>query len=464
MSFFNELKRRNVFRVSIAYAVAAWVLLQVADLVLENIEAPSWIIQAMMLMVALGFIAAVVIAWAYELTPEGIKREREVDRSQSVTHETSRKLDRIIIGFLVLAVAYFATDKFMFGRPGDTWQAETPPKPPVTTETRETAGAIVTDTRKSIVVLPFVNMSADPDQEYFSDGLSEELLNVLTKIEDLRVISRTSAFAFKGKDVSIADIAAQLDVSHVLEGSVRTAGDSVRITAQLIEVESDSHLWSEAYNRKLENIFDIQEEISSAIAQELQVTLGTATAQNRPTANLEAYQLFLRGRHHYQNRGQEEMKLATDILKRVVELDPGFADAWANLAAASAVYSYYLEEGHEEYAEKAERAARQAISIDPQNGFAHAVLGLHYTRDLRWEDSLRELRLAAELNPNESNSLLWIAISLSELGYIEEALRYLKQAETFDPVFSNLQNWLATLYRPARPGPAGRIHCHDPRS
>jgi TolB-like protein/Flp pilus assembly protein TadD len=449
MSLFTELKRRNVFRVGIAYLIVAWLVMQVADVVLNNIAAPDWVFQAILLLLGIGLPLVLVFAWAFELTPDGLKRDRDVDRSQSIAPVTGRKLDRAIIVVLLLAVGYFALDKFVL-----TGDMDAAPPTATQPDTAAVTGSAVEpvspapppDRRKSIVVLPFVNMSADPDQEYFSDGLSEELLNVLAKIRGLRVISRTSAFAFKGKEVSIPDIAAQLDVSHVLEGSVRSAGDSVRITAQLIEVETDSHLWSEAYNRKLENIFEIQEEISAAIARALQVTLGAGIAQDRPTDNLEAYQLFLRGRHHYQNRGREEMSRAVETLQRAVEMDPGFAEAWANLAAASAVQSYYLEEGHEVLAEQAEQAALRAIEIDPGNGFAHAVLGLHHTRDLNWEDSIRELRLAIELNPNESNSLLWIAITLSELGYIQEALAYLKQAETFDPVFSNLQNWLAMLY------------------
>jgi TolB-like protein len=462
MNLFAELQRRNVFRVGIAYLITAWLVMQVADVVLNNIAAPGWVFQVILLLLGIGFPLVLVFAWAYELTPGGLKREKDVDRSESMTSATGHKLNRAIIVVLLLAVGYFAADKFVLGGRQDDPATEPAAAQPTATaaagRAAENAKPEIVDARKSIVVLPFVNMSADPDQEYFSDGLSEELLNVLAKIKDLRVISRTSAFAFKGKEVSIPDIAARLDVSHVLEGSVRSAGDSVRITAQLIEVETDSHLWSEAYNRKLENIFEIQEEISSAIARELQVTLGTGAAQERPTDNLEAYQLFLRGRHHYQNRGQEEMSRAVETLQRAVEMDPGFAEAWANLAAASAVQSYYLEEGHEAYAEQAEQAALRAIGLDPGNGFAHAVLGLHHTRDLNWEDAIRELQLAIELNPNESNSLLWIAITLSELGYIQEALAYLKQAETFDPVFSNLQNWLAMLYHCVGDHETARIH------
>jgi TolB-like protein/Tfp pilus assembly protein PilF len=311
-------------------------------------------------------------------------------------------------------------------------------------------------------VLPFVNMSADPDQEYFSDGLSEELLNVLAKIDDLRVISRTSAFAFKGKEISLPEIARQLDVSYVLEGSVRSAGDQVRITAQLIEVDSDSHLWSEAYNRKLENVFEIQEEISQAIARELQVELGAGPVADRPTESLAAYQLFLRGRHHYQARREENMQLAVDSLTQAVTLDPGFADAWANLAAASAVLSFYLAEDFVPARQEAERAARRAIELDAGNGFARAVLGLLLSAQLEFEAAVRELERAIELSPSESNSYLWMGITLSELGYIEQAIDYLERAERFDPVFVNLQNWLSGLHATA--GDMEKYRLHQERS
>ena len=267
---------------------------------------------------------------------------------------------------MALVIGYLLFDKFSRPEPGSLSQQESAPAAlPVDNKAPVPVDAEVSpDERvKSIVVLPFVNMSNDPEQEFFSDGLSEEILNVLAQIQDLRVISRTSAFAFKGKDVDIPTIAAQLNVSHVLEGSVRKAGDDVRITAQLIEVESDSHLWSDAYNRKLENVFEIQEEISEAIAAELQVTLGTSGRNGKPTDNLEAWQLYLRGRHLYQNRGLAQLERSVELLKQAVELDPEFADAWATLAAASLVYAYNLQEGFEDLYRAGEQAALRAVQI-----------------------------------------------------------------------------------------------------
>ena len=244
MSLIAELKRRNVFRVGVAYAIVAWLLVEVASVLLPTFEAPVWVMKAFSSLVILGFPLALILAWAFELTPEGIKRESAVDPAESITQVTGRKLDFAIIGLLALAVAYFAVDKFVL-------QADRIP------------AAESTEQVKTIAVLPFANMSGDPEQEFFSDGISEELLNVLAKVKGLRVTSRTSAFAFKGTNTSIPEIAEKLGVDHVLEGSVRMAGDRVRITAQLIEVDTDSrfdsHLWSESYDRDLSDIFAVQD-------------------------------------------------------------------------------------------------------------------------------------------------------------------------------------------------------------
>jgi len=454
MSLFAELKRRNVFRVGIAYAITAWLLIQVSDILLESIGAPPWIMQTMFVVLAVGFVITLFFAWAFELTPEGVKKEKDVDRDTSIAPKTGQKLNLGIVALLVVTLAYVAYDKLVLDGLLDTEKGpEKGPDTfsqdattPITTADSEKLYPAPFPTQKSIVVLPFVNMSNDPDQEYFSDGLSEELLNVLAQIKDLRVISRTSAFAFKGKNIDIPTIAAQLGVTHVLEGSVRKAGNDVRITAQLIEVATDSHLWSDAYNRKLENIFEIQEEISKAIAAELQVTLGTSRKTGNPTDSLEAWQLFLQGRNLYQNRGEAQLERSVSLLKQAVALDPEFTEAWANLAAANIVYGFGREDDFEAYYRDGRQAALRAIEIDPDNGFAHAVLGLVHIGKFAWEDGMQELDLAIELNPNETNSLLWKGIALIGLGYIDQALAILQQAEQLDPVFTNLQYWLSQAY------------------
>jgi TolB-like protein len=453
MTLLVELKRRNVFKVGIVYAVSAWVLLQITDIVSEILVLPDWAPKLILVILAVGFIPALIFAWAFELTPEGVKKEKDIDRSQSITPATGSKLNIFIGSLLAIALTYIAYDKLLTGASSQTKPAsnvqtkatEINANAPTTTEIEKPEPA---DARKSIVVLPFINMSNDPEQEFFSDGLSEELLNVLARIKDLRVISRTSAFAFKGKDIDIPTIAAQLNVSHVLEGSVRKAGNDIRITVQLIEVATDSHLWSEAYNRKLENVFEIQEEISTAIVHELQVTLGTRSAElaYRPTENLEAYQLFLRGRHLYQARGDENVLRSIELLKNSLDIDPEFADAWANLAAASAVQAFSTKEGFRKLEEQSDHAAQRAIDLDPGNGLAHAVLGLRLTAKQQWEQAISELAMAIDLNPSESNSLLWMGITLNELGYIQQAIKIMKRGEFVDPVFTNMQSWLSNQY------------------
>jgi TolB-like protein len=468
MSFFAELRRRNVVKVGIAYVVASWLLLQLTEVLTELLEIGPEVGKIVIVLLIVGFVPALIFAWAFEMTPEGIKREHEVERSQSIAPKTGRKLDFVIIGMLVLIAGYFIWEsRFKKGSEpfsqADTKKGSEPFSQADTEQIAESDGEkraltpVVAD-KKSIAVLPFVNMSNDPDQEFFSDGLSEEILNALVKISDLRVISRTSAFAFKGKEMSIPQIAEQLGVSHVLEGSVRKAGNDVRITAQLIEVDTDSHLWSEAYSRTLDNVFDIQEEISTAIAGQLQLHLVSDASASRATENVEAYQLYLRGRHHYQARGLEDMRIAHGLLQQATDLDPDFDEAWANLAAAMTIEAYYVNQGHEALAQSAIAAASRAIEINPENGFAHAVLGLHSYADLNYEEALALYDRAIELQPNESNSYLWRAITLSALGYIDEAIATLKRAEEFDPVFTNLHNWMVSLYLMSGDTDAARRH------
>jgi TolB-like protein len=266
LNFFEELKRRNVFRVGIAYLIGGWLLIQVADIVLENIGAPAWVMQAIFLLTALGFIVAVFFAWAFEATPEGIKRESEADRSQSITAVTGRKLDRAIIVLLVAGLGYFV------------WESRFATRAPVT-------GPM----EASVAVLAFENMSPDPANAYFAEGISEEILNVLAAVDGLRVASRTSAFSFADTDTPIPEIAAQLGVAHVLEGSVRKQGSRVRITAQLIDAANDQHLWSDIYDRDLHDIFLVQEEIAAAISDALMGALGMRQVSvSAPTDDLAA--------------------------------------------------------------------------------------------------------------------------------------------------------------------------------
>jgi TolB-like protein len=290
MSFIAELRRRNVLRVGAAYVAGAWLLIQVAQTLFPVFGLGDTAVRGVIVVLAIGLVPLLIFAWAFELTPEGLKRESEVDRSESITPQTGKKLDRVIMVVLALALGYFAFDKFVLAPQREEAVAEAARKEGRTESLVKSYGD------KSIAVLPFVNMSADKDQEYFSDGISEELLNLLAKIPELRVISRSSAFSYKGKDVKLAQVARELNVAHILEGSVRKAGNKIRITAQLIEARSDTHLWSETWDRNLDDIFAIQDEISAAVVARLRVTLLDQPPRPREL-DPEAYALYLQARH-----------------------------------------------------------------------------------------------------------------------------------------------------------------------
>ncbi len=289
MGLVSELRRRNVFRVGVAYVIVAWLLLQVADVILPTFRTPEWVMQAFTFLLMLGFPMALFFAWAFELTPEGLKKEKNVDRSRSITHVTGRKLDFVIIGLLVVALGYFGYDKFVLDPDRDAVEI----KAAVQVAQEQVANTVERqDSAKTIAVLPFVNMSDDASNEYFSDGLSEELLNLLAKVPELRVAARTSSFSFKDQNLEIPVIAARLNVAHVLEGSVRKAGNQIRITAQLNKADDGFHLWSETYDRELKSVFAIQDEIAAAVVDALKITL-LGEKPNVTETNPEAYALYL---------------------------------------------------------------------------------------------------------------------------------------------------------------------------
>ena len=313
--FFDELKRRNVLRVAIAYLVVSWLLIQVADTIFPAYGLPDSALTILITILAIGFVPVLVLAWAFELTPEGVKRDQDVDRSTPASLAAGKNLDRLIIVVLALALGYFAVDKFVLGPARDVELVEEATLQGRAQALAESYG------EKSIAVLPFINMSSDPDQEYFSDGISEELLNLLAQIPELRVISRSSAFSFKGKNIAIPTVAEQLNVAHVLEGSVRKVGNRVRITAQLIEASSDSHLWSQSYDRELDDIFAVQDEIASAVVAALKLTL-LGPALHVKETDPEAYTLYLQARHLLLQIREEHIPQAEALVRRALELDP----------------------------------------------------------------------------------------------------------------------------------------------
>ncbi len=429
MGFLAELKRRNVIRVAGLYLVGAWLLTQVAGTLLPVFGAPDWAVRSVVILLALGFVPALVVAWVYELTPEGLQRDSSVAGAESIAPQTAQRLNRMIILFLLLGVGYLAVDKFVLA-PGRVAATEAP-----------AAQVAATPHDASIAVLPFVNMSNDPEQEYFSDGLSEEVLNLLAQIRELKVIGRTSSFAFKGRNEDLRTIGESLGVAYLLEGSVRKAGDDLRITAQLIEVEGGSHLWSQTYDRKLENVFAIQSEIAASIAQALKINLvdaGQVAPVAQAAASLPAYDRFLQARRLIQGRTRSGIEAARKLLDEALVLDPEYAPA----LAAQAQVMMLLRSGGAAYGDlpldealaMAQPLLDRALALDPQLAEAHAVQGLIF---LQQEDAVRgeaALGRALALNPNQADALHWQAGMLGNAGRVREELATRQRLAEFDPL------------------------------
>lgn len=429
--FFAELKRRHVFRVAAVYGATAFVVLQVADLLQEALHLPEAFLTGTTVLALLGFPIAIVLAWAYEKTAEGVVRTGAAtteEISEIVAQPASRRWPSgllALIGVGALALATWMT----FVRESSAPVGESAGVEPVAAEV-EPIG-----TGPSVAVLPFADMSADGDQEYFADGMAEEILNVLTRIPELRVAARTSSFSYRGSTKDVREIGRELGVGAVLEGSVRQDGDQVRITAQLIDARDGFHLWSETYTRELSGVFAVQDEISHAIVEALEVSLigdtGTALV-SEPTESPAAYDEFLRGRYEWNRRGSEGMNAALAHFDRAVELDPEFAPAWAGLAHTwGLIWIYDDEKSFRESVARARVAADRAVELDPE--LPEAYTGLHWaTTDV--PESERALRRAIELNPGYAAAHQWLGELLSDDGRHEEALREGRLAVQLDPL------------------------------
>ena len=416
MGFFQELKRRNVYKVAVAYAVVAWLLIQIATSTFPVLEIPTWATRLVIALVALGFPLALIFAWAFELTPEGIKRTEDVAPGDSITRKTGRKIAALIIVIAVSAAALLA---FQILRQNSSSPA------------RGTTGI----PSKSIAVLPFVNMSSDKENEYFVDGLTEEILHRLVQISALRVPGRTSSFAFKGKNPDLRQVGTDLGVAHVLEGSVRKSGDRLRITAELSRTADGFHLWSQTFDRKLDDVFAIQEEIARAIAGALSTPLGLGDTVNptRHTQDMEAYDLFLQARALLIDRSAEKLRRALELLKRAVERDPKFASGWAARAQAHSLSFYYLTDIGDPLKD-AEDAARKALALDDSIAVAHSALA-DVLRDRHdWLAAEREYERALKLSPGEAESHNQYAQMLLKLGRIEGALQHALRASELEPL------------------------------
>jgi len=434
--------------------VASWLIIQVVETILPAFGYSDVAIRYIVIVLAIAFVPTLVFSWAFEITPEGVKREVDVVREHSITRFTGKKLDRVIMVLLALALGYFAFDKFVLDPARDAELVEETAQQTWSEELVKSYGD------KSIAVLPFVNMSSDPEQEYFSDGISEELLNLLAKIPELRVISRSSAFSFKGKDIAIPTLAKQLNVAHVLEGSVRTSGNRVRITAQLVEARSDSHLWSESYDRELDDIFAVQDEIAAAISHALKVKLmpdaeKTMQPTIRESANPAAYDTYLQARELVRRRGKENLEQAVSHLERSLRLDNNFAPAHAQLAIATTMLldhpAAYGTLSLEEVRRRALPHLDRAQALEPNSAEAYGgrVLLAHFSSDLNSTIEYAQKSLAS--NPSNIDVMNWLYAGLIAHGRYEEADTTLEQMLEIDPLTIigrfNYIGWLGSVGR-----------------
>ena len=438
MSFFTELKRRNVFKVGIAYAIVAWLLIQVVAIVLPTFDAPRWVQQTITFIIIIGFPLALFLAWAYELTPDGIKPTPSIAPAESITRETGKRLNYTIIGLMALVIVFLVVDNYVLtNKSGEEKGVKSEERTvqvqagPATTPTAD-AQQKPTIPRNSIAVLPFVNMSSDKSQDYFADGIAEEILNSLAGIKDLEVRGRTSSFYFKGKHEELRTISDMLHVEYVLEGSVRKDADQVRITVQLINAQKDEHLWSKTYDRTLKDIFAIQEDIARSIADTLQITLGVGELGRAPgmTRNVAAYDQYLNGLAYNRRPSRNNLTRAINYFKRAIELDPGFALPWTGLAATYLTAQVYIPEQAGKWQKQGEDAARHAIKLAPELSGAHAALANWLREKNEWQAAESEHLKASALSPSHYNYGLFLLIT----GRPQQSIEYFRQNRRANPL------------------------------
>ena len=421
MSLFVELKRRNVFRAAAFYAASAWLLVQIATQVFPFFHIAEWVVRWIVVAAAIGFPFAMTFSWLYEWTPHGLQRESEVAPNESVTRESGKKLDRWIIAILVLAVVLLLTNQFVLHRD----------------EKRADIAPVAEISAKSIAVLPFDNLSRDPDNAYFAEGVQDEILTRLAKVADLKVISRTSTQRFKSAPADLREIAKQLGVTHILEGSVQKAGDSVRVNVQLINALTDVHLWADTYDRKLTDIFAIESEIAKNVTENLKARLNDRAEEvlaARPTENPEAHELYLKGRYFWNRRSTASLRKAGDYFQKAIDLDPNYALAYAGLADVHSLVPVYAGTAPQDDVPKALAAARKAVELDDRLAESHTSLGNALVSSVQLEAAEAEFRRALELNPNYATAHQWLAECLFGQGRFSESLAENERAHELDPL------------------------------
>ena len=439
MSFIRELKRRNVFRAAAAYVFASWLIIQVIETIFPAFGFGDALVRLAVIVLAIGFIPVVVLAWAFELTPEGFKPESEVDYTSPGFKSFGKKLDRVVMVVLALALSFFAFDKFVLAPQQQTEQLQAARDQGREEALDESFGD------KSIAVLPFLDLSAEGDQEYFSDGISEELLNVLAGIPELRVISRSSAFSFKGTNTSIAEIAKTLNVDHILEGSVRKQGSQIRITAQLIDTRNDSHLWSQNYDRALDNIFAVQDDIAARVVEQLKLTLLDGSLKTRET-DPEAYNLYLQAIYIMNKVDSQKSEQAAGLLAQVLKIDPEYTPAWNSLAR---VYSWLAvdTDEYEESLQLAWDATYRALAIDPD--YAPAKVRQAYFKLIFESDLVAGINLLKEVmasHPGMPETLEPTQYVLRALGRQGESAEVMEYVAARDMTSAHMQRKLGKIY------------------
>ena len=432
MSFFAELKRRNVLRAAAFYAASTWLLVQVATQVFPFFHIAEWVVRWIVVASIIGFPFAMLFSWVYEWTPQGLQRESAIPPNESITRHAGKKLDRWIIAILALAVVLLLADKLVLPKAANPGSDK----------------AATSD--KSIAVLPFLNMSSDKEQDYFSDGLSEELLNQLAQIPQLRVIARTSSFSFKGKEVDVATIAKALNVANVLEGSVRKSANTLRITAQLVRTSDSSNLWSQTYERQMTDVFKVQDEIAGDVVAALKVKLlpTQQLTKTQRTGNPEAYEHYLLGIDISRRDRLEASQLAAAEFQKAITLDPGYANAYAMLSIAQA-RGADLASSPAQRAEEIKQALAtidQAITLAPDLALGYIRRGyLRYTRAWDWQGAAADFKRALALDPNNAELLSSYSQSLFFNGHQEEAIALARKATVIDPLSLNIWSNLGLL-------------------